>query len=497
MTDVDFFMGLKRNSSQNRFIFDTKRFIVWSANRRCGKTYALCWGAGLDAFEFPNNVVLIARQVKEHLWTTTYKTWRRLFPKDLFGLDYEGGEREPKAVWFPNGSVVYFMGFDSDDKYLGLELGSFWIDQVEQIHRDSWLVCEANIGSLPHIPVHRTRGRGIGNPRGHYWAYQRFVQKLDVTPSHADQYLWLKSPKYENTHNLPEGRDLYDRLEASYPPHLRAAMIDGSDDSFSGMAFPEFLYDANVVELNPSLVSSWVPWVGMDHGYNPNPTVILLGWWSPDHGVLYIAAEHVMANTLPEDHVKLVRQLARDVDFPMSHSNFVGDYQIKGLMGSKGVTIWQEYHMAGFTWLACNKEMEGSLERTNRLLKHRRLLVNPKRCRTLIQQLQTVIVDNSTKLLKLEPEHDAIDALRYLVMKLPLDSLSQIVEPAKHGTYEDWSKAAELGGNYAPTIGDPWAKTRPIIPLLPGLQAEDAGGVSRSASPPPWPPDAPSAEVRP
>lgn len=480
MPEIDFFLGLKRNPTQTRFIYDPRRFIVWSANRRCGKTYALCWGAGLDAFELPQNVVIIGRAVKDDLWTTTYKTWRRLFPKDLFGLDYEGGEREPKAVWFPNGSVVYFIGFDRDEKYLGLEIGSFWIDQVEQCQRESWLTCEANIGSLPHIPVNRTRGRGIGNPWGHYWAYQMFVQGIDVKSEYQGQYLWLKSPKLENLPNLPD-KHIYDRLEASYPPHLRARMIEGSDDAFEGIAFPEFFFSTHATEITDHIVQSWIPVVGMDHGMNPNPTVMLLAWWSPDHGVLYIVGEHVMGNAIPEDHVKYVRQLARDLCFPLNHGNFVGDYQIKGLYRAKMKTIWDEYHEAGFTFASAVKEMEGSLERGNKLFKHRRVFIHP-RCRTLLQQLQTVSVDEKKKLVG---PHDAIDAFRYLIMWLKNVSFEKAA-PAVHGTYADWDKANELGGDYCPTIGDPWAPQKLPLPLIPQQirPAGDAGEPPLDLPPP-------------
>lgn len=454
-------MGLKRNPTQNRFIYDPRRFIIWSANRRCGKTYALNWGAGLDAFEIPNNVVVIGRAVKDDLWTTTYKTWRRLFPKDVFNLDYEGGEKEPKAVWFPNGSVVYFIGFDRDEKYLGLEIGSFWIDQVEQCQQSSWLTCEANIGSLPHVPVARTRGRGIGNPWGHYWAYQMCVQGIGVKQEYRSQYLWLKSPKLENLHNLPD-KAIYDRLEASYPPHLRARMIEGSDDAFEGIAFPEFMFQMHVTEIPDHVVSGWIPVVGMDHGTNPNPTVMLLAWWSPEHGILYIVGEHVMGNTIPEDHVRFVRELARDLGFPLNHPNFVGDYQIKGLYTAKLRTIWQEYHEAGFTFQSAIKSIEGSLERGNKLFKHRRIFIH-NRCRTLIQQLQTVSVDDKVKLVG---THDAIDAFRYLIMWLRDVKFGS--EPAPmHGTYADHEKALELGGDYCPTIGDPWAQQKLPLPLIP------------------------------
>jgi hypothetical protein len=63
------------------------------------------------------------------------------------------------------------------------------------------------------------------------------------------------------------------RLMAIPDPARRAAMLDGSWDSFGGQVFTEWRHDRHVVEPFP-LPESWVRWAGIDYGQR-NPWAVV------------------------------------------------------------------------------------------------------------------------------------------------------------------------------------------------------------------------------
>lgn len=475
-SEFDWLLGRKLNPAQERLIYGKEKHMIWSGNRGQGKTRALCWFLGRMCLMVPGNSVILGRAVKDDLYATTLDAWYWCFPSKAFRLEYEGGKEggKPTSCLFPNGSRCHFIGFANDEKWLGMEIGAFGVDQVEQIEKESWLTLEGNL-RRDNVPVELFQGRGVGNPAGHYWGLLRCREKHELPPHMHKDYLWLKAPKYENRHNIKDPH-YYERMEGSYHGAYRKRMLDGDDDAFEGAAFPEFDDRENKMEISRVKLSDWSPVVSMDYGYLPAPTVFLLGYYNPRTEEVHVVAEHVATATTVPDHVKIVRRMAEVEGFPLASAKMIADFQIKGIRDAKGKTIWDEYRDQGFVFDSSVKSMSGdngSLSKANRLLSARMRVygdrsinktkplctVDPK-CRTLLSQLTAVTVDMKHGKEDLVGQHDAVDAFLYMLMGVPR-ALPQEGEKDITGTAEDWRVAAERGGEYAPTIGKvDWSRYR-------------------------------------
>ena len=438
----DLWRGRKPNPTQLRLINDPAQYIIWSGPRGQSKTFGLCVAAAHYAISVPGNRVLLGRAFADDLYGSTLKTWYDCFPQGTNGITYYGGHR-PKVALFPNGSEVHFVGFDRATKHLGADIGAFCIDQVEELEEDKWLSLEANL-RLQHVPRNFLFGRGVCNPKGHYWAYLRFREHLGVPQEYHSQYLWLKANPRENERNLPKG--YYEKLAAAYPPHLRARFVEGSDEDFEGAAFPYFDGETQVKELPWEATKDWEPWVSMDHGWS-HATCFLFGYWDHATGTLYIRDEHYHNRMTVDDHVRIVRQLCEQIKFPLSKARMVGDHAMKATKNAEGHSIWDAYRKEGFVFESVNKQLLSiQVARINQMCKKSEktqapmLLIDPS-CRNTIKQLRTLGLDDKERFLG---EDEGADCLTYLVGKLP-DTWESPNKPKVYGTYEDWTRAEKEG----------------------------------------------------
>jgi hypothetical protein len=436
--------GKRLNATQERGFQSRARYKWWSGNRGGSKTTWLVAMVAYLALAVKNNRILLGRKYYAELHTSLLQTWRDWIKEDVFNIEYDGGKNPRRAIFRDTGSEVWFVGFDRDARWLGNEIGTFAIDQAEQIDEEKFLTLQANL-RWRHTPESMMFGLCVGNPRGHFWAYKKFVEKKGLKPEHRLDYDWFKNPPRENVQNLKGGDRYYDELESSYPPYLRERMLLGSDDAVEGLALPAWNpgEGGNLREFTPE--SHWQPYVVYDHGFYPSPAIFLLCWHDPERGVGYVEDEISALRYTPTELVDALKEKAAKLNFPLERAVYVADPQVRASKDSAGKSVHQDFAELGILFENADKRVGLSLQRMNGYLVRQKhtgdvALVVHTRCGGLADACSSVTIDPERTDEKLDGEGvDFIDALRYFIMRLPAAYSPETREDIR-GTWEEVEK---------------------------------------------------------
>jgi len=159
---------------QMEFHSDNHLYTLFGGAKSGGKSFALVHEVAQLSLEFPGNFGFMGRKQAVDFRTTTFNTFKRFIPPDLYTI-----KEQKKEIHWINGSVTLYGGLDKSEdivKFNSMELGYFAIDQAEEISRNDFavLVGALNRYSLPDGTRPRYRGIMSCNPAP-CWLKQDFV----------------------------------------------------------------------------------------------------------------------------------------------------------------------------------------------------------------------------------------------------------------------------------------------------------------------------------
>lgn len=194
------------------------------------------------------------------------------FAEDL-GCRWNGTERELK---FPNGSVIRFRYLETVQdatRRQGGEYQMVLLDEATLIPPAavSILVDERIRTGSTAIPIIGVRsGTNPGGPGHTHWK-TRYVDATNhgqttYTDDHGRTVRFIPARVADNPHLEAADPGYIRRLDAIADPARRAAMRDGSWDSFAGQVFAEWRHDRHVIRPF-TIPDTWQRNVGIDYGF--------------------------------------------------------------------------------------------------------------------------------------------------------------------------------------------------------------------------------------
>ena len=321
---------------QKRFFYnifdnDRARFNWYVGGFGSGKTYIGSQAAVRLAMMAPKGRGLIARQTLVDLKATTMKTFFEVCDRRLI----QNWNKTENLLTFINGHEIYFWGLDDIEKLKSLEIGWFWIDEVDEVNEETFKVAQ---GRLRHPAQPKRLGYITSNSEGKNWTYNIFVRGKGLSkPEDIEKYWVVKAPSNENTH-LPS--DYLDTLN-SYTGDLYKRYVLGSWDVFEGQIFPDFSRAHHVIRPF-AIPEHWMKFRMMDWGEN-NPTTC--GWiaMDPEKNLFYYR-EYEKSGEFTPYHSQEITKLSLGEKIKYT----VIDPSVKGRRGRSGKNIDLEYKEAGF-----------------------------------------------------------------------------------------------------------------------------------------------------
>lgn len=103
-----------------------------------GKTIALCVRVLTLSKIYQGNVGGFCRKVKSDANTSSIPKLRQVLGDELWEESVVGGNEDPAALVFRNGSRVNFLGFDRPEKFLSADYGFIAIDECNEVSHKDW-----------------------------------------------------------------------------------------------------------------------------------------------------------------------------------------------------------------------------------------------------------------------------------------------------------------------------------------------------------------------
>ncbi len=298
-------------------------------------TQALLILCAMRCMQVPGAHVLFLRRTFPELEMSAIKVSHELLAGT--GPKYDGG----KHRWeFPHkgspDSVLQFGYLEKDNdvfRYYSAEFDLICFDELTQFTKHQYIYMLARCrtskqGVQPLI-------RSASNPGGvgMAWVKKRFIDackggKVYKDPGTGMTRKFIPAKLTDNPHLLKADPMYVQRLN-QLPEHLRKMLLEGSWETTSGLAFPEFSYDIHVCEtFAPE--RWWKRWLANDPGYT-DPFV----WYSfavgPD-GKVYVYREITRGPKDPKltysEQAKLVVDLSYTKD-PETGEMVADEYEFK------------------------------------------------------------------------------------------------------------------------------------------------------------------------
>ena len=265
-----------------QFLWDKHRYPLIGGAWRGGKTLPACIRA-LQLAARPGmerNMGLIGRWDYGQLRDTTMRTFfEEVCPPDHPGV--AKWHQTNHELLLTNGSTIVFRHLSELGDIRGMNLGFFFVDQVEGITEEIWNELTGRLSrNMPYVC-----GFATANPTGN-WV----------------NTLWRENPSKDHSFinvsqedNPSLSQEYRDSLKRTLPDDLYERYVKGSWDRLSGSPFPEFDPRTHVIESR-DFSSQIVIEEGIDPGLRA-PTAV--SWIVHDPPNFYLVDELYERETTP------------------------------------------------------------------------------------------------------------------------------------------------------------------------------------------------------
>lgn len=404
------------------------KFLWYCGGFGSGKTLIGAETAIRLAMMASNGRGLIARQTAVDLKATTMKTFWEVVDQRLIAKH----NKSEQLITFVNGHEIYYWGLDDIERLKSLELGWFWLDEVNEIEENSFNVLK---GRLRHKAQPKRLGIITSNSEGKNWTYKQFVKGKGVKSQYRHLYHTIKAPSDENKF-LPE--DYLDVLE-SYTGDLYDRYVKASFNVFEGQIFPDFNPAIHVIAPF-TIPAHWDIVRAIDHGER-NPTAVIWCAVAPS-GNVYAFREYSKSEKSVHYHARQVKKFE-----PNSRVLYtVIDPSVKSVRGQTGRKIdteWKEEMGDDFNLVYGNNDVSTGIARIHKYLAIDKNALNPitkkhgspkffifNTCPILIEEMENykwkkimpTSEDDPIEKPRKKDDH-LLDDVRYLLMSRPDISL--------------------------------------------------------------------------
>ena len=330
-----------------------------------GKTFAGCCFVYKMISEQPQATILIAANTYQQLRDVLIDALTTFL--DEIGLEYKYNKATSIITIERTETRILCRSLDKYDNLRGIEIGSYWLDEVAYAKREAYDVV---IGRLRDKNATRHHGILTTTPKGYNWLYDYFHESGTL---HTNDFKTVSADTSKNRH-LPDG--YIDNLKAQYgedSPLYQQEVLGEFVNLTAGKAYYAFERDKHVQEFN-EMPGPW--WTFCDFNVDP----MTGGAAKVVDGVIYVHDEKFLRNS---DTFKFVNSMAK----------YHGSKIVPDSTGKARSTTGKSNHeilKAKFDVVYNrNPHVIDRVNNINRLLSMDRIVIHP-RCKKLINDLEQV-----------------------------------------------------------------------------------------------------------
>ena len=220
------------NPGQREFVFNNAKHILMAGGVRAGKTVAAVWKTLMIARMFENNLILVGRETYPSLRDTTLATFNDLIAELGWRVQWKAAEQ---CYVFPNKSKILFRYLDGYSPRMGLSLGNFFIDQIEDIREEVFQTLLTRL-DRQLVPTKEPQFKYLVQAYGQSWQRTTFHTANPTSEDHWIYRLWalnrqrklIGHPDYNPRYYLVEAAT--DINKSNLPPDFFQMLADLPQD---------------------------------------------------------------------------------------------------------------------------------------------------------------------------------------------------------------------------------------------------------------------------
>lgn len=347
-----------------------------------GKTFTLC-KASIHVLEhFPGSDVLLARDTRVNLESTTLHTmWgedQHGHPVLPYGIYDERDHNQTKGfINWPNGGYLAMMGLDTKQNISRVKSTQWSFIGLEEVNGIAWKIVKFLIETrLRHSVGPRKILMTTNTDAGEDDVYRFFFEQHTCDPEKyckncprgRCQFRRVLASTMANRSNLPA--DFVERTMhlAESDPRYHEVYMEGKFANVAGTIFPMFEERIHILDFPEGYEwnDDWHSRRGYDHGWGSSPSCLLEARTGPD-GTCVFWDEYY---TNPDDR-KTVKMMS--ADYHTMRVNFVhaADPSIANKNQDDGddiTSVKALYEREGITMEMANNDVSGGIELIRNLL---------------------------------------------------------------------------------------------------------------------------------
>lgn len=245
------------NPKQDDFVSSSARFSFYVGGRGAGKTFAGALRAIIRSQEQPGSLGLIGAPTHPMLRDFAQRTFFALCPSALI-RDHNKTENH---TYLRNGSEILWRSATDEDRYRGLNLAWFWLDEAPYCGYHAWELLKATLRQSGY----QTSAWATGTPRG----VDGYARDFELEPKR--NHLLVRASTRENLRNLPP--EFIEDL--GYAGQFAEQEIEGRFVAFEGLVYTLDGSEHGNIRAAPAQ-RQWARVIGgIDWGYtNPAAAVV-------------------------------------------------------------------------------------------------------------------------------------------------------------------------------------------------------------------------------
>lgn len=377
-------------------------FTVYSGAVAAGKTLLLAHTAIRTCINHPNVKGIIGSLTYTQLSNVVFtvfeeELWKYQEILNEKGIPIKLTKRVAKShgkmqVEFYNGSIIYFLAMDKEEKIRGYTIDFFCLDEPIEIDEKIFdqLIARMRGNKLPHRYGLLTTNPGAET----HWIYERFYNKSSQKYHHVD------TNSYENIF-LPKG--YIENMEASYDKDWKRRFLDGKWGAFEGQIYKMFNPKKHVIDYDTMDKKIQYYIAGVDWGLR-NPSCVLTIGITKDKEAIIID-EYYKSERTTAQVSKIIKHLDKKYNYK------------KIFIDPSAADLIAQCEELKLPVEKADNKVEPGIGKVKSMLDRKQILICDN-CKNLIREIQAYRYqrDKSNQNLPEQPiklDDHSVDALRY------------------------------------------------------------------------------------
>jgi phage terminase large subunit-like protein len=243
------------NPRQYDFVFSPARFSFYVGGRGAGKSYAGALRSIIQSQEQPGSLGLVGAPTYPMLRDAAQRMFFELCPPALLARH----NKTENVTVFRNGSEILWRPAFEYDRYRGLNLAWFWLDEAPWCGYEAWQILKATLRQSGY----QTAAWATGTPRGR----DGYARDFELAPQ--DGHALYRASTWANAHNLPASFV----ADLGYSGAFAEQEIEGLFVAFDGLVYMLDATENGNLRAGDGDYGRVIG--GIDWGYT-NPTALLV-----------------------------------------------------------------------------------------------------------------------------------------------------------------------------------------------------------------------------